>query len=79
MGFLDKLLGRGKKVASDAADMGERAVDKGRDMLDRDKEPEANAPAPPPASAPPASPPPASPPPSTTGESSGSGGGGGAT
>jgi hypothetical protein len=49
MGFLDKLLGRGKKTAGEAEEMGERAVDRGRDMLDRDKEPEASSAATPPA------------------------------
>ena len=37
MGFLDKLLGRGKKLAGEAEQMGERAYDRGKDMLDRDK------------------------------------------
>src|SRR5207248_10778513 len=50
MGFLDKLLGRGKqaageaadmgkKVASEAQDMGEKAYERGKDMLDRDDKP----------------------------------------
>ena len=38
MGLLDKLLGRTKKVASEAQEMGERAYERSKDVVDRDKE-----------------------------------------
>jgi hypothetical protein len=83
MGFLDKLLGRGKQLASETAEVAERAVDRGKEMLDRDDEPAAGGATPPsePAASPtpPAAPTPPATPPASTGEgSSGSGGSGGA-
>jgi hypothetical protein len=35
MGFLDRLLGRGKQLGSDAMRQGDRMVDRGREMMDR--------------------------------------------
>ena len=66
MGLLDKLLGRGKKAASEVEEMADKVGDKIEDFTDRDKKDES-----PPAPTPPSPP--------AGGMQGGSGGGGGAS
>jgi hypothetical protein len=68
MGFLDRLLGRGKKVASDVGDTASEVGEKVDDLLDRDEKKE---------SPPTATTPPSAPSPGGEGRPPSSGGGGG--